>query len=407
MRRRDFFKTLPGLTATAAMLPAQALTAQTARAGRLQISDVRLIKIRLIKDKGSIPRREDNIRPDTGPLPIQIGGFTAIEVHTNEGLVGIGPGISPQELAGAKRTLVGKDPWDLNKPTGAEVRGVSPALEIAIWDLLGKAANQPLYKLWGGVRERILPYAAMWNVGTPESRAEMASRIKGQGWRAIKLRSSFATLKDDVRLVEMVRRAVGDEFHILTDGNKAPGNANAGGDDETLWTFTRAYDTALEYQRLKVYWFEEPLPRYDYERLGELNRLLAMPMAGGEANAGLHEFKWLLDQGCFDILMPEIARLGPQMSRTIGMLAAAYNRQVSPHGAPQDRRLVNICGMHLAASMPNCPILEFIHEPPIGDLFEGWQVFENAPALDKDGYLPVPQGPGLGVSFKPDLIEQA
>ena len=149
MRRRDFFKTLPGLTATAAMLPAQALTAQTARAGRLQISDVRLIKIRLIKDKGSIPRREDNIRPDTGPLPIQIGGFTAIEVHTNEGLVGIGPGISPQELAGAKRTLVGKDPWDLNKPTGAEVRGVSPALEIAIWDLLGKAANQPLYKLWG------------------------------------------------------------------------------------------------------------------------------------------------------------------------------------------------------------------------------------------------------------------
>ena len=57
--------------------------------------------------------------------------------------------------------------------------------------------------------------------------------------------------------------------------------------------------------------------------------------------------------------------------------------------------------------MPNCPILEFIHEPPIGDLFEGWQVFQNAPALDKDGYLPVPQGPGLGVSFKPDLIEQA
>jgi D-galactarolactone cycloisomerase len=407
VRRRDFFKTLPGLTATAAMLPATALAAQAARAGRLQISDVRLIKIRLIKDKGSIPRRVDKIPADTGPLPIQIGGFTAIEIHTNEGLVGIGPGISPQEVAGAKRTLVGKDPWDMNKPTGAEGRSLSPAIEIAVWDLLGKAANQPLYKLWGGVRDRILPYAAMWGVGTPEERAEMALRIKGQGWRAMKLRSSFGTLRDDVRLVELVRHAVGDDFHILTDGNKAPGNADAGGDDPTQWNFTRAYDTAMEYQRLKVYWFEEPLPRYDYERLGELNRLLAMPMAGGEANVGLHEFKWLLDGGCFDILMPEIARLGPQMSRTIGMLAAAYNRQVSPHGAPQDRRLVNVCGMHLAASMPNCPILEFIHEPPIGDLFEGWQVFENAPALDKDGYLPVPQGPGLGVSFKPDLIEQA
>lgn len=408
--RRNFFKALPGLTAAAAILPAPTLAqaAQAARVGRLQITDVRLIKIRLIQDKGGVPRRLDKIPADTGPLAIQIGGFTAIEIHTNEGLVGLGPGIPPQDVAAAKRTLVGQDPWDLNKPTGAVGRGLSPALEIAMWDLLGKAANQPLYKLWGGVRDRILPYAAMWGVGTPEERAEMASRIKGQGWRAMKLRSSFATLKDDVRLVELVRRAVGDDFHILTDGNKAPGNADAGGDNPTLWNFTRAYDTAMEYQRLKVYWFEEPLPRFDLARLAELNRLLTMPMAGGEGNfGGLHEFKDMLDQGVWDILMPEIARIGVQMSRTVGMLAAAYNRQVSPHGAPQDRRLVNICGMHLAASTPNCPILEFIHEPPIGDLFEGWQVFENAPALDKDGYLPVPQGPGLGVSFKRDLIEPA
>jgi L-alanine-DL-glutamate epimerase-like enolase superfamily enzyme len=146
----------------------------------------------------------------------------------------------------------------------------------------------------------------------------------------------------------------------------------------------------MEYQRLKVYWFEEPLPRYDYERLGELNRLLAMPMAAARRTSASTS-----SSGCWTEVLrhPDAGDrpLGPQMSRTIGMLAAAYNRQVSPHGAPQDRRLVNVCGMHLAASMPNCPILEFIHEPPIGDLFEGWQVFENAPALDKDGYLPVPQ----------------
>ena len=109
----------------------------------------------------------------------------------------------------------------------------------------------------------------------------MALRIKGQGSRAINLRSSFGTLRDDVRLVELVRHAVGDDFHILTDGNEAPGNADAGGYDPTL-----------------------------------------------------------------------------------------------------------------------------IHEPPIGDIFTGWSIFENAPALGKDGYITLPQGPGLGVTVRPDLIER-
>ena len=198
MLRRDFFKALPSVSLAAAMLPEPASAAQAPRAprgaARLQITDVRLIKIRLIADKGSLARRIDKIPADTGPLPIQVGGFTAIEIHTNEGLVGLGPGIPPQEVAAAKKTLVGQDPWDLNKPTGTPGRGLSPAIEIAVWDLLGKAANQPLYKLWGPVRDRILPYAAMWGVGTPEERAEMAQRIKEQGWRAMKLRSSFGTL---------------------------------------------------------------------------------------------------------------------------------------------------------------------------------------------------------------------
>jgi hypothetical protein len=120
--RRDFFKTLPGVTAAAAMLPESAKAAQAPQrprgAGRLQITDVRLIKIRLIADKGGLARRVDKIPADTGPLPIQVGGFTAIEIHTNEGLVGLGPGITPQEVAAAKKTLVGQDPWDVNQQPG-------------------------------------------------------------------------------------------------------------------------------------------------------------------------------------------------------------------------------------------------------------------------------------------------
>ena len=400
MLRRDFCKALPGLATLPLLLP------RSAQAATFKITDIRLAKVRLIRDKGVVPRR---VGVNGGGLAVQVGGFTITEVHTDQGLIGVGPGIEPEFLRNAKDLLVGRDPFDMNRHATvlyAPQRTWGAPVEIALWDLLGKITDQPLYKLWGGLRDRILPYAAMWGIGTPEDRAEIAGRLKADGWRAIKLRSGFNTLKDDVRLIEEVRKAVGPDFYILTDGNKAPGDANAADEDPTLWNFKRAVDTAKEYQRLNVYWLEEPLPRYAYELLGELNRLIEMPMAGGEANWGVHEFKWMLDQGCFDILMPEIIRLGPRMSQTVATLAAAYNKQVSPHGAPQERRLVNICGMHLAASMSNCPILEFIHEPPIGDLFEGWQVFESAPKLDKDGYLPLPQGPGLGVTIRKDLIER-
>ena len=400
MRRRDFCKVLPGLAALPLFYP------KSAHAAKFKITDVRLSRVRLIKDAGTVPRR---VGVTGGGLPISIGGFTITEVHTDQGLVGIGPGIEPAVLKQVQSLLVGQDPFDINRHAAvlyAPQRTWGAPVEVALWDLLGKAVDQPLYKLWGGLRDRILPYAAMWGIGTPEERAEMAARVKGEGWRAIKLRSGFTTLRDDVRLIEQVRKAVGDDFHILTDGNKAPGDADAAGEDPTLWNFKRAADTAREYQRLNVYWLEEPLPRYAYDLLGELNRLVEIPMAGGEANWGVHEFKWMLDQGCFDIVMPEIIRLGPQMSRTIATLAGAYNKQVSPHGAPQERRLVSICGMHLAASMPNCPILEFIHEPPIGNLFEGWTVFESAPVLEKDGTMKVPQGPGLGVTIRKDLMER-
>jgi D-galactarolactone cycloisomerase len=412
MRRRDFFKTVPGMAALsrpAAAAPwALPKDAEAAATERIKISDVRLVKIKLVKDKGQVPRRAgENSRG--GGLPIQIGGFTMTEVHTDSGLVGLGPGIPAENLPNVKRLLVGKDPFDINAHAAAlyaPERVWGAPVEVALWDLLGKATNQPLYKLWGGGRDRVLPYAAMWGIGTPQDRAEIAGRLKAEGWRAIKLRGGFDTLRDDVKVVELVRKAVGDDFHVLVDGNKAPGDANANGDDPTLWTFKRAVDTAMEYQRLNVYWLEEPLPRYAWDLLGELNRLISMPMAGGEANWGVHEFKEMLDHGCFDIVMPEITRLGPQMSRTVGMLASAYNQRCSPHGASNERRFANITAIHLTASMPNVPIVEFIHEPPIGDIFEGWSVFENAPSLDKDGYMKVPQGAGLGISIKPELIEK-
>jgi len=407
MLRRDFCKALPGLVTLPLLLP------RSAQAAKFKITDVRLGKVRLIKDVGVVPRR---VGVTGGGLPIQIGGFTFTEVHTDQGLIGLGPGIRPGALRAAKALLVGRDPFEINGLSASLVRVASAGtdnygfwgapVEIALWDLLGKIADQPLYKLWGGSRDRVFAYAAMWGVGTPEERGEKAAQVKAEGWRAIKLRSGFPTLREDVRLVEEVRKATGDDFLILTDGNKAPGDADADGTDPTLWTLRRAAETGREYERLGVYWFEEPLPRYALNLLAELNRLLEVPLVGGEANWGIHEFKDYLDQGCYDILMPEILRVGPMQSRQVAMLAAAYNMRMTPHGATYERRFGNICAAHITASVPNAPIVEFIHEPPTANIFEGWSVFEGAPVLEKDGYMKLPQGPGLGVTIRKDLIER-
>jgi L-alanine-DL-glutamate epimerase-like enolase superfamily enzyme len=408
MLRRDFFKALPALTGLALALP------RTAGAAKFKITDIRLQKVRLVRDKGIVPRRVG--AGNAGGLPVQIGGFTFTEVLTDQGLVGVGPGIHPGDLRAAKTLLVGRDPWDINELSAALFRRASVGtdnygfwgapIEMALWDLLGKIADQPLYKLWGGSRETVFTYAAMWGIGTPEERAAKAAEVKAAGWRAIKLRSGFETFKDDIRVVEEVRKATGDDFRILTDGNKAPGDADAGGMDPTMWTLRRAVETAREYQRLGVYWFEEPLPRYALDLIAELNRLVEVPLVGGEANWGLHEFKNYLDKGCYDILMPELLRIGPMQSRQVAALAAAYNMRVTPHGATYERRFGNICAVHLTASVPNAPIVEFIHEPPMADIFEGWSVFEEAPKLENDGTMRPPQRPGLGVTIRPDLIEK-
>lgn len=109
MRRRDFLTGMSGLVTMPLMLPSAALAAQSAR---LKITDVRLIRIKMIRDKGILARRVDTPR---GGLLVQIGGFTVTEVHTDQGLVGIGPGIPPENLETVKQMLVGQDPFEINR----------------------------------------------------------------------------------------------------------------------------------------------------------------------------------------------------------------------------------------------------------------------------------------------------
>ncbi|MEP6717016.1 MAG: mandelate racemase/muconate lactonizing enzyme family protein [Terriglobia bacterium] len=387
--RRTFLKVLP-LAAVPVL-----------RGARIKITDVRLVPLKAGKDLGAYPDWLGN------PRPIRIGGGAITEIRTDQGVTGIGPGnLDPAQLPAVKNLLVGTDPFDVDlhaarlysmQGSGRGTAGV----EIALWDLIGKVTGQPLYKLWGGGRDMVPAYASMLRLSTPEERAEQAVKMKSLGWQAIKFRSSFPTMKEDLRLVELARKAVGNDFVIMCDANKA--TLGYGSQKGVPWDFTRALQTAKEYQRMNVYWLEEPLPRYDFDGLAELNRLIEMQLAGGEGNRGIHEFRSLLERGCFDIVQPEVMLEGPLHLRKIAVLAESMNKLCIPHVG--DSRLGTICDLHLVASWPNAPYLEIFNDAPIGNYEYPFAMFENPPVLDKNGYFKVPDGPGLGITIKKEFLQ--
>ena len=166
----------------------------------------------------------------------------------------------------------------------------------------------------------MIPYASMILLSTPEERAEMAIRLMEEGWNAIKTRIHHKTLNEDIRTIQMVRDAVGDKMTITVDVNQAESNGTW--QPGVQWDYRRAVDTSLALQDLGVYWLEEPLPGFEFDKLSQLNGSVHMPIAGGEGLPGLHDFLRACKEGVYDILQPEILVLhGATAMRKIGTLA--------------------------------------------------------------------------------------
>jgi L-alanine-DL-glutamate epimerase-like enolase superfamily enzyme len=240
----------------------------------------------------------------------------------------------------------------------------------------------------------------MSRLSNPQERGEQAANLKAEGWKAFKVKAHFPTMKEDIQVVEAVRKTCGDDFILMVDGNKA--GLNLGSRVGISWDFTRAAQTALAYERLGVYWLEEPLPRYDYDDLARLKSLTPMHLAGGEANRGLNEFNDLLGKNSFDIIQPEVMINGVNILRKAAVLAEAKYKIIEPHRG--DNRLGTIACLHLVASWPNSPMHEVFNDHPLGNYDIPFAIFENPVTLDKDGYFNLPQGPGLGMKIRQDLI---
>ena len=373
-------------------------------AQKIFITDVRVVPLKNIEAVGSIEPAWDK----GGLMHFNRGGGSFTEVHTSEGFVGIGPGMEPSIVSSVLELVNGEDPFEIEKisqrlkyhVSTLPYRGTA-GVDIAIWDIIGKATGKPLYKLWGGSKNRMMPYASMILLSHPEEWAELAHSLSDDGWKAIKLRLHHETIQEDIRTVELVRESVGDSMEIMVDANQAQSSGKW--QPGVIWDYRRAYETGKLLQDLDVYWMEEPLQRFAFKELAQLNRSLSLPVAGGENNRGIHEFRAMVENDVYDVLQPESMVMdGITELRKIGTLAELYGKKIVPHHGGGDIGV--IAHLHLVASWSHAPFLELLNDPPIGSYKHKFVIFDNPPQVE-NGWIDLPDKPGLGVEIDPGFIE--
>jgi D-galactarolactone cycloisomerase len=335
--------------------------------------------------------------------------FTLVRVRTDAGLVGYA-GTDGHHAATIARNvtpfLLGADPFATERHARIlRNAGGLWCIDLAFWDIIGKAAGLPLYQLWGAFREKVQAYASTAEVGTPDNRAELAARYRSEGFRAMKLRFHAERMEDDLGLFDRVRTAVPD-MTIMVDANQATNLPSP--EPGPIWDYQRALRTARELEQRRAYWLEEPLSRYDFENLARLRENTEIYIAGGESNRQLHEFRWLIERGVYDIIQPDCALSeGISQLRKIAAMAELCKRHFVPHHGLSGLGLAGV--LHLVCSQPGLAWLEMMYEPPTRTI-EAYQqlggILESRIWIDADGDVRPPQGPGLGVTVNEQRIAQ-
>jgi L-alanine-DL-glutamate epimerase-like enolase superfamily enzyme len=333
--------------------------------------------------------------------------FTLVSVRTDEGIVGYGGADGHHAGNVAKNVapyLTGQEVWATERHARVfRNAGGTWFVDQALWDVIGKAAGRPLYQLWGACRDRVPAYASTAELGTPADRAELARRYRAEGFRAMKLRFHHERMTDDLALLDAVQAATPD-LTLMVDANQATFLPSPVPSPQ--WDYRRALATARELETRGVLWLEEPLPKFDFDNLARLRQETAIHIAGGESNRELHEFRWLIERGVYDIVQPDCALSeGISQMRKIAALAEAFQRHCIPHHGLSGLGLA--ATLHLVCTLPGMVWLEMMYEPPTRTL-ETYQrlggILETTIWLDAQGYVTPPAVPGLGVAVDEGMI---
>ena len=336
-----------------------------------------------------------------------------IELFTDDGVVGIGnaalsPLVTKQVIdIYLKPILIGADPWNsellwqhMYRKTMAfgrkgTVMAAISAIDIAVWDILGKSAKQPVYRLLGGrTKARIPVYASRLYSDELSKVAEEAKRYKNEGYKAMKLRFGWgpndgaAGMQKNLELVRTVRETVGDEIDVMADAYMG-------------WTLDYAKRMLPWLEEFHLRWLEEPVIPDDIHGYAELKSCGRIPIAGGEHEFTSYGFRDLIEAHAVDYIQFDTNRVGGiTQARKIAALAEAHSIPVVPHAGQMHN-------YHVVMASLNSPIAEYF---PVVDVEVGnelfWYIFDGEPRA-KDGFIDLDDNtPGFGLTINENKITE-
>lgn len=337
---------------------------------------------------------------------------TLVVVLTDEGIIGWGSAFTNDALVRSALAVLqplfaNENPLEPQRVSeklhastfwlgrGGAITHTISGLDIAMWDILGKATGQPVGRLLGGgYRQRVRPYASLLMCDPPQLADHLAA-VRAQGFRAFKIgwgpfgRGSAAL---DEAIVRAARDTVGPDSLLMVDA----------GASDAFWpqTYKWAVRTADMLAEYGVRWFEEALPPDNLHDHVLLRKRSPVPIAGGEVLTHRQSFVPWLQQRALDIVQPDVTKVGGlSEARRIAWMAEDYGIQYIPHG--WNTAIGLAADLHLASACQHTDLVEYLTGSPfIDDLVEPrW-------ALDADGMLRVPDGAGLGITLDLDAVEK-
>jgi len=351
-----------------------------------------------------------------------------VEIETDSGVIGIGEagiggGVTARVIEKSlKPLLVGQDPLLIERlwqtmfartrqygRRGLVMQAIS-GIDIALWDIAGKVAKLPVYRLLGASRDRVEAYASGGFYQEGKSAADLAGEAEGyraRGFKGMKMKigrnpstgthlrqligqAEFCEVdpSEDLARVAAVRQALGQQGKLMVDVNCA-------------WSPDFAIEMGRAMEAQKLYWIEEPVATDDIEGSARVADALATPIAGYETEMGLYGFRGLIDRGAVDIVQPDIAWSGGfSEGRRIAAYAQAHHRMVAPHAFAG--AVLLIASLHFAAAVPNALLLEWDQNPnALRD-----ELLKEPLRLENDGTVRPPERPGLGIELDRAAVER-
>ncbi|MDE0308426.1 MAG: mandelate racemase/muconate lactonizing enzyme family protein [Acidiferrobacterales bacterium] len=363
----------------------------------------------LIKDI-QITRHELEIKPpfpsSWDPRPLKTWQTTIVRVMADNGMVGIASGDAMIGFERYKDLFVGEDAFDFDRHNRI-LDSISLfasrcwPLDLALWDLYGKAKDKPVYELLGGDSGVVPLYASTGTVRPPNELAEQACRIRDMGFKAIKFRVGRRALDEDVEALRAVRKALGDGIEIMIDANQA---WRMPWDTSDWWTYDDARLMIDKTRELNLYWLEEPLHRGDFEGLRKLRSISDGPrIASGEMNTEYYELRYLMSSGCLDVLQTDCVYFGGITGlAAVAKQSKALGVTFSPHTWGNGIGL--LANAHLAAGTGAPPYLEYAIDPPEWTLEERDFMLTGPVMHDGNGSLDLGTRPGLGIELDEDIL---